>query len=387
MPLAQPAQAVIDFDGLPHVQDIAVDPASPGSLLLATRAGLFVASAEGSVAPLALRGQNLAALVAAPDASGILFASGSDAKNAPIGLLKSRDGGRTWETVSPGASGPAAYRALGLALDRRTLYGSYGGVQRSPDGGASWKIVSRGPWDVYDMAVSASSPDRVYVASRGGLFASDDAGRRWRSVYDAPSATLALATRDGGELYAFVVGRGLLRATEPELDWKTVHEQFGEQVLTKLVFDARDSRHMYALNQFGRVIESGDGGASWGPFGGARGPTTAAGRRGEALYGRLCQQCHGASGVGENTTDEILANPNYLRAPMLDDSTHAWHHSDADIVKTIMNGSTRDKRMPAFKEQVSESQARELLGYVKSLWGARALRCQGEKHMSKECRR
>jgi hypothetical protein len=55
MPLAQPAQAVIDFDGLPHVQDIAVDPASPGSLLLATRAGLFVASAEGGVAPLALR--------------------------------------------------------------------------------------------------------------------------------------------------------------------------------------------------------------------------------------------------------------------------------------------------------------------------------------------
>jgi mono/diheme cytochrome c family protein len=89
--------------------------------------------------------------------------------------------------------------------------------------------------------------------------------------------------------------------------------------------------------------------------------------------------------VGENHSHQTLFNPRYIRAPALDDSTHAWHHTDDDLVKTILEGSSREPRMQAFKGVLGESDARDIVTYMKGLWGRRALACQGPKHMDREC--
>jgi len=64
---------------------------------------------------------------------------------------------------------------------------------------------------------------------------------------------------------------------------------------------------------------------------------------------------------------------------------YAWHHTDDDLVKTILEGSSRESCMRGFKGVLQENQARENVAYLKSLWGTRALACQGPLHMDREC--
>ncbi len=49
----------------------------------------------------------------------------------------------------------------------------------------------------------------------------------------------------------------------------------------------------------------------------------------------------------------------------------------------IMDGTPRSRtRMPQWRAVLSESDAADLVGYLKSLWSDRILACQGPAHMS-----
>ncbi len=111
-------------------------------------------------------------------------------------------------------------------------------------------------------------------------------------------------------------------------------------------------------------------------------PDKQAAMRGEKLYATYCQACHQKDGVGEPLIPWGIRRPGYFSAPALDDSQNAWHHTDDNLVKTILEGSPRSKRKPARKDVLSEKDARDIVAYIKSLWGPRALACQGPKHMS-----
>jgi len=110
-------------------------------------------------------------------------------------------------------------------------------------------------------------------------------------------------------------------------------------------------------------------------------PDPQAARRGAPLYQKYCQACHGARGVGERLSFSAYVHRE-IPASALDDSQHAWHHSDDDLTAFILNGSPRTARMPAWKGTLSEKQVRDIVAYIKSLWGPRAIECQGPKHMS-----
>jgi len=66
----------------------------------------------------------------------------------------------------------------------------------------------------------------------------------------------------------------------------------------------------------------------------------------------------------------------------LNDTSHAWHHSDEQLAQTILQGIQRTNRMPAWKNVLTEKQAYDIVAYIKSLWSPRILACQGPKHMS-----
>jgi mono/diheme cytochrome c family protein len=103
---------------------------------------------------------------------------------------------------------------------------------------------------------------------------------------------------------------------------------------------------------------------------------------GKLLYERYCLACHGANGVGEAPIPDTIRAPGYLTAMPLNESSHAWHHSDEQLAETILGGLQRTKRMPAWRGVVSEEQATQLVAYLKSLWSPRIVACQGPKHMS-----
>jgi mono/diheme cytochrome c family protein len=105
--------------------------------------------------------------------------------------------------------------------------------------------------------------------------------------------------------------------------------------------------------------------------------------RGEQLYLIHCVECHGAEGVGENPENVYAKDEFGYVAPPMDDTGHAWHHTDEQLTQMIMGGSPRNPRMEGFKHVLNEEDAGDLVEYIKSLWSPYIREnCQGPKHMS-----
>ncbi len=105
--------------------------------------------------------------------------------------------------------------------------------------------------------------------------------------------------------------------------------------------------------------------------------------RGAVLYVEHCQVCHRAGGAGEPPIPLGVIRPGYIVAMPLDETSHAWHHDDDQLVHTILSGNPRTRtRMPAFDPVLSEADARDIVAYLKTFWSDRIVACQGPKHMS-----
>ncbi|HEC26215.1 MAG TPA: cytochrome c [Gammaproteobacteria bacterium] len=106
---------------------------------------------------------------------------------------------------------------------------------------------------------------------------------------------------------------------------------------------------------------------------------------GKKLYEQNCQTCHQKEGVGETPVPIALRKPGYIPAMPLNETSHAWHHPDEQMVNTILNGTPSTKRMPAWRNKLSVKDAQDIVAYIKSLWSPNILACQGSKHMSAGC--
>ncbi|MCK4710300.1 MAG: cytochrome c, partial [Gammaproteobacteria bacterium] len=169
---------------------------------------------------------------------------------------------------------------------------------------------------------------------------------------------------------------------DPSQQWQKINNQFGSQVLLNLSGDSTSSDKLVALNQYRKLIVSENAGKDWHNINGKYKPASDSEKRGQSLFKQKCQSCHGIEGVGETYNIQSLTDKSYIRAPALNASEHAWHHTDEALVKTIMEGSSRASRMPAWKNSgLSDENANDLVSYIKSLWTQRELDCQGPKHM------
>lgn len=111
-------------------------------------------------------------------------------------------------------------------------------------------------------------------------------------------------------------------------------------------------------------------------------PDAQAAKRGAKIYTKYCVSCHGVKAIGALVPPPMLRKPGFIVAPALNGSAHAWHHTDKDLLKVIMEGSKRANTMPAWKGVLTNKQAKDVIAYFKNLWSKRLLDCQGPKHMS-----
>jgi hypothetical protein len=69
-------------------------------------------------------------------------------------------------------------------------------------------------------------------------------------------------------LYAFVLGRGLVKASEDDsADWVVLSNDFEEAIPLHIAADEKDAQHLALTTQSNGVLESRDGGRTWRPFG------------------------------------------------------------------------------------------------------------------------
>lgn len=237
--------------GLPssHVHGLSVNPETD-QVLLATHEGLF----DVTKLPVEQIGgtQDLMGFTAGAG-RGVFYASGhpgpgSDLPN-PMGLIKSVDGGKTWEQLSrqgdsdfhalaTSRSGIVAYDGtLRISSDGKTwadvpadfvpavlagtpesdtvLATTRDGLQRSTDGGKTWDLVPTAP--VIQFAAFASGTEVIGVEPDGAVHYSADAGTTWTQTgsIDSPVQAIAAAKKGEGKPWIWAATTtGLLVSTD-----------------------------------------------------------------------------------------------------------------------------------------------------------------------------
>jgi hypothetical protein len=255
---AAPAGLAAD-PGPVHVHGLGVDPAD-GALLIATHTGTYrLSPGEDRARRIGeSRQDTMGFTVAGP---GTFLGSGHpDPQQAVelglpphLGLIESRDGGRTWRNVS--LLGQADFHVLRVAAPR--VYGydaSHDRLLVSRDRGRTWRESVR-PAPLADLVVDPADGRRVVASGRGGVYASADEGATWRRV--APHLGL-LAWPAPRRLYLVDADGAVLRARDG-----TAWQRVGSVGAAPAAFLAHGPTELYVALHDGTILRSTEGGRTW----------------------------------------------------------------------------------------------------------------------------
>jgi photosystem II stability/assembly factor-like uncharacterized protein len=249
-----------------YIGSIAVDP-KDGTVVLGTGLGLFRLE-KGAKQAKRVTGElqgpdgsgsvssNLVVRYAAPGeliASGHPEGSGGLPEN--LGIIRSRDAGKTWEPViEMGVSDyhilqAAGKRVVGVKVDETD-------VQVTADVTSGFE--SRTPPELpLDVVFDPQDPKRMVVATKQGTFTSGDEGATWRPR--DPIATEQLAWLKSDVLYRGDPGGVIKLSADGGESWKDVGTV--GMPINELAVDAGGA--LYASVAGGEVKHSTDGGKTW----------------------------------------------------------------------------------------------------------------------------
>ncbi|MFP5070855.1 F510_1955 family glycosylhydrolase [Pseudonocardia nantongensis] len=210
------------FGPVGHVHGVGVDPAD-GSTVIAGHHGLFGLTPEGTLAPRQGSPQT-----GGPDLMGFtvagprtFLASGHPAPQDtstpnPVGLVRSTDGGATWEPVS--LHGEVDFHALDA--DGTSVVGldaTRGLLMTSSDSGRTWQ--ERAPLSALDVALASGDGARILATTEDGVMASGDGGATFTSVAGSPLLAY-LAWAGDGTVYGIGPDGTLHASTDRGATWQ-----------------------------------------------------------------------------------------------------------------------------------------------------------------------
>lgn len=172
-----------------------------------------------------------------------------------LGLLASRDRGRSWQSVS--LLGEADFHVL--RAQGETVYGldsQSGDLLVSVDSGRTW-ARSVVPEAFIDLVIDPEDVRHLLASGGAALYESRDAGRTWSAVATGLAGYLAWPT--AGRLLLVDAAGSLLSAPRPGGPWRT-RAQLGSPPAALL---AVDDRRLFVALHDGTIRQSSDGGATW----------------------------------------------------------------------------------------------------------------------------
>jgi hypothetical protein len=243
------------YAGIGRINRLTFHPTNTNIIFACTAGGGLWKTSNGGSSWIALT-DNLASigtsgLVINPTDPNIMYLATGDGDGSDTysyGVLKSIDGGITWNTTGlTFTPGTVIYKLQPHATDPNILLaGTNGGLYRTANGGTSWtKVVASGQF--YD--IEALSATNMVAVTKGGFYRSTDGGATWVLVTTITStgrialavsasnpnfvAALVSNTSNGFKGFYASVDGGLtytLRSSTPNLmGWETNGSDSGGQ--------------------------------------------------------------------------------------------------------------------------------------------------------------
>lgn len=244
--------------GLPssHVHGLTVSAAT-GQVLLATHDGLFDVTKQPATK---VGGTNDLMGFTAGQEPGLFYASGHPGPGSelpnPLGLLRTTDGGKTWEQLS--RQRESDFHAM---TTTKSGVVAFDGALRTSRDGKTWATVSA----AFAPAVLAAHPgsDTVLATTEKGIQRSTDSGTTWTAVKSGPiiqfvafatAAEVAGAEPDGTVHYS----------TDAGATWTKKGRIDGDVMAIAATKDANGQTQIWAATQDGIVVST-DGGMTFRP--------------------------------------------------------------------------------------------------------------------------
>ena len=168
-----------------------------------------------------------------------------------MGLIRSADGGKTWEQLS--RQGESDFHALATAKSGIIAYD--GTLQTSPDG-KTWTPAAAG----FVPAVLAGNPetDTVLATTREGLQRSTDGGKTW-SLNTAAPVIQFVAFASGTEVFGVEPGGAVHYSTDAGSTWTQTGSIKGQVQAITAVKKTDGKPTIWAATTEGIVVST-DGG-------------------------------------------------------------------------------------------------------------------------------
>ena len=274
---------------LHHVHGMAVDPRDPNVLYVATHSGLVRVTGGERWAYVGDERSDYMGFTIHPQGGGVLFVSGHpelySQRANPMGVLVSRDGGRTWKAVA--LEGAADMHAMTFSKPENALYG-WNVMGRDPglyrvglDGGKATRLEARGLEEVYALAAHPQKKGALLAGTNQGLMASTDGGAMWHAVpgalFGMPVTALGYHPKDGARIYAygFKESLGFVRSDDGGKAWKVTGLFLPGRDAAVVIAPSPHARDtVYAATAGGDILRSDDAGATWVPLAKAGRPLT-----------------------------------------------------------------------------------------------------------------
>lgn len=259
-----------------HIHGLAVDPKDPDVLFVATHGGLLRVIQDRRWEWVGEVRHDYMGFTHHPQTQGTVYVSGHPQGGGlpnPMGLLVSRDGGRTWQPLA--LRGQADFHAMTISADGGTLYGwnvmASAGLYRVSANDGTWtRVDAAGLRDVFSLAAHPKEPESLLAATRSGLLVSRDGGNTWISAtgqLEGVSVTaVAYSPKDPRRLYAYAVRQdlGFIASSDAGKTWKATGLFLGtEDAIAVLAPSSHAEQTIYTATFSSDLQKSSDGGKTW----------------------------------------------------------------------------------------------------------------------------
>jgi len=289
-----PSTSLGGYAGLGRLNTVAIDPNDANTILVGAASGGIWKSTNKGSSWTALTddftSMGISCIVYKPGNSNTVYCATGDMDGGDTyttGILKSTDGGTTWNATGLSFATSATRRIGKIVIDpsdHNVIYtcGNIG-VYKTTDAGANWSQVETGTF--YDLEMKHGDPNTIY-ASGSTIIRSQDAGANWSTLTTGAGTprriAIAVTPDDTGYLYALYADNsdygmlGLFRSVDSGDNWTerydgtndymgyysdgSVHGGQGFYDIC-IAADPNDKETVYIGGV--NIVKSADGGSSW----------------------------------------------------------------------------------------------------------------------------
>ena len=221
-----------------HVHGIGVDPTDSSILYIATH-GDFYQSKNGALpVKVGKVRADYMAFNAPHNKDSPLYASGHPSSGGNTGLIKSTDGGVTWQQIAKVLDPAVDFHAMTLSKSDPNLilgFDSGGrGLFKTNDAGKTWNNLE---YPEYISALAISPDDsQIFAGTGNGIYNSNDAGKTWNHIAYKGLPVSAMNFDDDNILFASVDTFGLVRSDDLGATWEDLPDI--DLTVTSIAFDS-----------------------------------------------------------------------------------------------------------------------------------------------------